>query len=521
MNIQTDTWPIPLEERNWRKEYARVLGANLERASAYVLKKGMKETAAHLRSFLGMLKEARSYPELMTASLELIRVLNPLPFKSGQGYLWEGHILFALEQTGGTDVAGAYHTDLADYYLAVGSFKRALTHAKRAYRNRKQGILPRARAVRTFFNALRITGEVNRADELIREALGWWSADSAVDEKNPQSAMAWMAVNQCQFELLREKGQNHEALTLSNELVDLNERLGQPDAILTADMLTARSTLEWTLAMYKESVADLQEAIRVYRSAGDEFTAQSLSSNLGLVYWTMGELNLAEEELRSALEYYRRVGSEHLRIYDLGNMGLVYSCRGDFERAEGYYRQQIELAKKLGFPSEAYRGDTNLADIFFHQKKYAVCIELHLESGDYYSKRGSREGYGIGMIYCSLSAYHLGKEQEARQTIKETLQWSQDNRMVILESVAHRAYASILPVEERAPHLNRALEISRACGRVFEAAACLFCLIPTMTDEEQRRKTWQEGERILERIGATLWCKGRSIDDPPFLFMGM
>lgn len=506
-------------QKHWQGEYTRHLQQRLARSLDYLNQSPRAEVRAHLRSFLALLNETRRYPHLTQEALRLITRLHPLPVRWGLGYLWESELRFALEHTppAQADARAEYQCDLGDVHLFSGQFEKAIRQAEAALASPSPPPTLAARAVRILFTCLRSTGDPNQADEWIERTRARFMGDQPAREVPPGLAQAWLRFNQCQLELLREQGKIDSALELVEQMIWLDRREGARDSILTADLLTHRSTLLWVRARYHESVADLQAAVDLYRREDDLFNAESLNSNLGLVYWTMGELDHAEASLRAAIRYYRKTGSQQLLTYDIGNLGLVHFARGQLEEALRQTQEHIQHALKINFISEYNRGRRNLGTILIYFGRIPEAIRELDACHAYYEKRGSRDGYALDVVWLARCEYLLGDPEKARQMAAEVLEESIQRGSVVLEQVTLRCLADFLPPGDQEAPLLRSLELARANNRRLEEAATLLALAAASTQADQGLKLWEAGARLLVEMGAESWLEGRSPQNPPFI----
>ena len=506
-------------QQHWQGEYARHLRQRLTRSLDYLGQSPRAEVRAHLRSFLALLNETRRYPHLNGEALRLIARLHPLPVRWGLGYLWEPQLRFALEHTplALADARAEYHCDLGDVYLFGGQFEKAIQQAEAVLAAPSLPLTLAARAVRILFTCLRSTGTPNQADDWIERSRPLFQADQPASEVPPALAQAWLRFNQCQLELLREQGKIDPALDLVEQMIWLNQREDARDPVLTADLLTHRSTLLWVRARYPESVADLQAAVDLYRREDDHFNAESLSSNLGLVYWTMGELDRAEASLRAAIRYYRKTGSQQLLTYDIGNLGLVHFARGELEDALRQTEEHIRHSLNINFISEYNRGRRNLGTILIYFGRIAEAIRELNACHAYYEKRGSRDGYALDVVWLARCEYLLGEREKARQMAAAILKESIQRGSVLLEQVTLRCLADFLPPGERKVLLERSLELARANNRRLEEAASLLALAAASAPADQGLKHWEAGARLLVEMGAETWLEDRSPENPPFI----
>jgi tetratricopeptide (TPR) repeat protein len=313
---------------------------------------------------------------------------------------------------------------------------------------------------------------------------------------------------------MRERGQHEQALRLAEDMLWLDERQGSPDGSLTADLLTHRSTLLWAQGHYSEAAADLQRAVRLYHGQEDQFNAESLQSNLGLVYWTMGDLDAAEKSLQASISYYRKTGSDQLITFDIGNLGLVYFARGELDQALKLTREHIEHAQKLSFISEYNRGLRNLGTVLYYYGEYQEAIRVLTICHSYYEKRGSRPAYWLDVVWLGLCRGALGEHEKGLGMVREVLQRSRDLGSQVLEQVTLRSLAYFSPPEARREILQRSLELALATDRKLEQAAVYLMLAGTSDGEPQ---DWLAGCDLLRQIGAEKWLVGYSIENPPFI----
>ena len=510
--------PHLLQDVNWRSLYENHLKNSLAVMTEFFVSHGMVGVRPHLISVITLLEESSIFPALLELRLQLINLVHPLPLRLGLLYRWEPRMMEIIDSPAFGKLKKSYLLDLAEYCLISGKISRALSTADRVLKDSGSSSTEVANAARIQFNAYRTLGQPEEADRVHQEygtKLGLLSSHEGLSDDLP----AWLKFQQSELEILREKGKTEEALALANRMIALNEKLKSPLNILSAELHVHRSTLLWVKARYPESIRDLQFATDLYAREGDLFNSESLKSNLGLVYWTMGELDKAEKNLVEAIRFYQRCGADQLITYDIGNLGLVYLARGDLEKARRQTLEHIRHAEEIGFTTEAFRGHNNLGDILYYFGEYEQAIAEHEEIDKYFSKRGSRESNGLGKVWVACSRASLGEVASAISELQTILEWCSHHESRVLEALTHRALAQWLPGEERESHLQKSVALAREQGRQLEEAAGLLMLAHVLKDPDQRDETWHSGVRILERIGATSWLRGASIDHPPFIAM--
>ncbi len=509
------------EPDDWRGEYVRQLDRRIDKSLAYLSGAPAALVRTHIRSFLSLLNETHRFAKLNQKSFELISRLHPLPLRWGLGSVWEAELRFAVEQVpdGRSDLTAEYLCSLGDVYMYRGQFNQAIAEEEQVLGMQAAPLVQAAHAARILFTCYRADGRPQLADELIRRVSERFYGDLPAAETPVQAAQAWLQFQQCQLVLLRERGQTDRALELVEDMLGLDAREGRPDLTQTAGLLTDRSTLLWARGRYQESVADLKQAMQLFAQAQDQFNAESLKSNLGLVYWTMGELDLAEKTLLEVIRFYRETGSDHLQTYGVSYLGLVYFARGDLEPALSLTQEHIDLAERINFVHEYYRGRRNLGEILYYFGEYDRAIAETEAAHAYYEKRGSREAYGQDVLWLALCYHARGERGRALSAAQETLARGLDLKSRVLEQLALRCLAEITPPEaqaQREEYLLRSLRLAQEMGRKHEQAAVHLALAGFYADQ-RRQEEWNKGAEILQEIGAEKWLEGRLPAEPPFL----
>lgn len=504
------------EAARWQDEYSLHLQQRLQASLDYVRTSPGSQVRAHVRSFFTLLDEARRYPALHKSCLDLIQTLHPLPLRWGYGYLWQTQLRFGLEQLTDVDLCASYHNDLAEIHFFSGEFEKAIAEIRAVTDLESSQPTQIARSGHILFNCHRSMGNPDQGDEVLRQHNAAFNLAQNVRQVPPELARGWLILNQCQLELLREQGRIEEALSLVEDMLWLDDNQGSPDATLTAELVTRRSTLLWMRGFYQRSVADLLHAIDLYNCAEDVFNAEGLQSNLGLVYWTMGELEHAETSLQAAIQFYHKSGANQLVTHDIGNMGLVHFARGNLQAALDWTQEHIAHAQKIGFISEYNRGRRNLGTMLYYFGEYEQALQKLNVAPDYYEHRGSRDGFGVDVIWNACCFYQMGQKERALADMRKIVDWSVEMASPVLEAVSRRSLAYFLPPEEKLPQLERCIELSKRMERKLEKAAVLLTMAQVMP-AESRQQTWQAGVELLTKIGAAAWLEGHSIDNPPYI----
>ncbi|TLN02199.1 tetratricopeptide repeat protein, partial [bacterium] len=325
-----------------------------------------------------------------------------------------------------------------------------------------------ARAGRVVFLCLSYTGQGAEAEVFVTQNRERFMVGRPAADVPPERLAAWLAFSPSWLDVLRNQGRIDESIRLADDMIALDRRLGSPDPIRTADLLTQRSTLLWQGTRYDEAIADLKASIYLYRKSGDELNAESRQNNLGLVYWSMGELKLAETNLKAARELYRRIGLDQMYIHTSGNLGLVHLFRGDMEQAALVLQEQMDMAKRKNFVSEYNRGRWNFAITRYYQGDACEAMQVYRSTLDYYETRGGRETYFSHWIWVAFCMDRQGEHEKAVALLRDVIDKAVEYQYPNLEQVALRGLARLLPRAEQETPLRRSLEMATRAGSRFE-----------------------------------------------------
>ena len=507
----------------WIDQHTRQLKWQLERMVDTLANSQPVDLQRHRRSYLALLNKSQHYPRLNPASLNLIARLHPLPVRWGWGFEWESQLRFALEHTPVEKIVSRaeYMCGLADVYTPAGQFEDAIRYANTVMAISDLPAHLAVRALKTLFNCHRLTGQAGLADELMETTRDRFLGGLPANQVPVEMAQSWLIYNTLQLELMREQGLLEPGLALVDQMIWLDQRMGSLDKLLTAELITFRSTFRWEVGYYSQSVEDIYTAITLFADGGDVFNSESLYSNLGLVYWSIGELDLAEQSLQRAIRYYRQTGAAQLETYDIGNLGLINFARGDLQRAMTLYGEHVAHARRLNFVSEAARGERNIPKIHFYQGRIEEALAALQASIPYFEKRGSRYSYYLNFLWMARCYKAQGRHELARSEVERVMAWCQIDKPIVMVQLTMRCLADFLPREEQEPLLLESLKLARQMGRLLEEAAVLLQLGHAALDPQLGQKYWSQGVELLQKQGAGAWLVGRSREDPPFYPMMM
>lgn len=154
----------------------------------------------------------------------------------------------------------------------------------------------------------------------------------------------------------------------------------------------------------------------------------TLNGNLGSTYRRLGEFDLAIAHHEKALSISEGLENWHPVSRHLGNLGTAYFHLGDLEKAKEYHEQALSVLEEKGIDDLSLRNlhQSNLANVYLHQKKYDEAVEMYKEmirsEEQQNNKRGLATDWGnLGNAYHKSGQYPkaLACHKKARRLDRE------------------------------------------------------------------------------------------------------
>jgi len=98
------------------------------------------------------------------------------------------------------------------------------------------------------------------------------------------------------------------------------------------------------------ALAAYDQALRLYRAAGDRGHEATTLTNIGAVYRALGEPQRALEYYGQALPIRREVGDRAGEAVTRYNVAMIHRAQGELGRAVAELEQVVELDRQVGHP---------------------------------------------------------------------------------------------------------------------------------------------------------------------------
>jgi tetratricopeptide (TPR) repeat protein len=130
------------------------------------------------------------------------------------------------------------------------------------------------------------------------------------------------------------------------EALELYRRAG--DRRGEAETLHTIGLVYSSLGEKRKALEKYNEALPIRRAAGDRRGEGATLHNIGMVYRALGETGKALENLNEALPILREVGDREGEAAALTNIGLVYNLLGETGKALEKYNEALPISRATG-----------------------------------------------------------------------------------------------------------------------------------------------------------------------------
>lgn len=196
--------------------------------------------------------------------------------------------------------------------------------------------------------------------------------------------------------------------TLAGTEQDRNRMTAQT-VFAEAEQLRAKGDLE----SLQTAIKKYQEALSLYRSAGNHDGEANALSKLGEVYFNTGEIKGALDDWSKELLLRRAAGDRGGEAHALLNLGLVYNQVGEKQKALDHFNQALLLYRNIGDRIEIPNVFLNIGWVYytlFEQKKALYNFNQALSLS---RRLGNREVEARALLGIGGTYTHLGEKQKA------------------------------------------------------------------------------------------------------------
>jgi CHAT domain-containing protein len=230
----------------------------------------------------------------------------------------------------------------------------------------------------------------------------------------------------------------------------------------------AGQPLNGTVEAKRKRIEKYQEALELFRRAGDRQGEAETLSNIGVIYNALGETQKALEMHNESLPILRVVGDRRGEATTLFNIGFVYRMQGEMQKALEKYNESLSIYRAVGDRGREAVALNNIGIVYNSMGEPQKALETHNQVLAILRALGDRRGEAETLNSIGADYYSLGEMQKALERLNEALP--------IARAVGHRrsevvalnnlgiVYRSLGELQKALENLNEVLTISRAIG---------------------------------------------------------
>ena len=218
----------------------------------------------------------------------------------------------------------------------------------------------------------------------------------------------------------------------------------------------------------RKGVEKYQEALELYRRAGDSRGEAKTLDSIGVVHQLLGEMQKALDKHGEALPIRRAVGDRSGEAETLNNIGMAYRALGDMQKALDKYSEVLLIARERGDRSGEGVMLNNIGAVYALSGDLRKALDKYNESLQIRRAVGDRGGEAVALSNIGNVYDSLGEMQKSLDKYNEALPIARaiGNRSVeatMLNNIGN-VYEVLGEAQKALDKHNEALPIRRAIG---------------------------------------------------------
>jgi tetratricopeptide (TPR) repeat protein/DNA-binding XRE family transcriptional regulator len=281
------------------------------------------------------------------------------------------------------------------------------------------------------------------------------------------------------------------------------------DAGAQASALTNLGSAYLRQGRFGCAASHYQQAIGLYRMAGDRTGEARAVSNLGVADIEEGRLDRAAVGLRDAAALFGDVGDQAGEANSLANLAIVEHRRGEFTAAMAHARRSLEICREAGDRGSEAHALTIIGTISSRQGEHARAAGFHRQALAIARQVGDHCGVADILGNLGVAQLQLGQPGRAGASLRRALALATESGDVSLQAQLLNGLGEVhaaagQPEQARASYAA-ALRIARETGGKHELARACYGLgesCQAAGDTRQARRHWHDAMALYEALGA-------------------
>ncbi|GIK56020.1 MAG: tetratricopeptide repeat protein [Chloroflexi bacterium] len=514
----------------WVTYRQRRLPEQLRRLMAFVqdCQSESERARPHFHTIHNQLRVAQDIPDCHSVLAELVLALHPWPKWWGYWEEWLAvcqQVADILAQLGQTQAQGWLLADVVEMLFELSRYEDALVVLEQIFTaadNQPEMARPLCRAGHTAVHKLISLGRGPQGEAIYERQMAWlarWQPLLPADDYLYAHALI---ILQETF-VMRRRGIQDQALPLLEALRPRLAAWVEAPLDLWRDFHFHHSGVLYSMAVYPESVAVMEQAIACAAQMGDEYGEATLYADKANPLWAVGEFDQAETAVRRSIYLCEKLRANWRLVRSISIFLDVLIARGALDEAMLWLARQMELTQQL--QDEAMLSDAYMvrALVYMQRGHYDLALADLQVCAASYRRRGSHRWLVWAQVNMSWCYSWLGDGPPGTEgatgisLAQHSLQLSRDVKAENVELLALRCVARFQTGPEKQATLEQAVLLAQKINSLFNEAACLFDLVGVVGDTAVQQIYWQRAVALLGRCGVTAWLEGHTRKTPPCL----
>ena len=225
----------------------------------------------------------------------------------------------------------------------------------------------------------------------------------------------------------------------------------------------------------RKAIEKYQDALQLWRAAGDHRQEASTLKRIGDVYKPLGEYQSALAAYNQALELNRATRDRKAEGETLNEIAYVLLNLGDYKKALGLTHDAVRLSEATGNQRGIARAQNNLGEIYYGLGDLQQSLKYCEKALQLWHDRNDDPGQALALLNSGYVYSDLGQVKQAFDLYKQAIslwQSSNDGRgeAITLNAIG-RLYSRIGESQEALDFFQRAQQLIQPIGDpVWEAA---------------------------------------------------
>jgi len=197
-----------------------------------------------------------------------------------------------------------------------------------------------------------------------------------------------------------------------------------------------------TAGSFLKALERYEEALKLWRVAGDRAQEARTLNNIGLVYSALGEKQKALDYYNQALPLARAVGDRVQEATTLSNIGRVYDALGEKQKGLDYLNQALPLRRTVGDRAEEAATLSNIGGVYDALGEKQKALDYFNQALSLARAVGDRAGEAMVLGSIATAERDRGDLLDARTHIEAALKIIESLRTEITSLELRASYFS-------------------------------------------------------------------------------